>query len=243
MTERNILVSNDDGIHSPGLRRLVEAASRFGRVWVSAPASQCSGMSHKLTIFDPIPVEQVEFPVPVEAAWKIGGTPADCVKMAITALMPVTPDLVLSGINKGYNGGHDIAYSGTVGAAMEALINEVPAIAFSNDSDNHSFVSDATLESVLEALLARPASLTEIWNVNFPGCALEDYRGIQWDVTIAPTGMYENFYTKLALETGATAMLPDATVLTPEKAVPGTDLHAILHGYTAIGRVKSLVKG
>ncbi len=242
MKERKILVSNDDGIDSPGLRRLVEAAIKFGRVWVCAPARQCSGMSHKLTIFDPITVEQVAFPAEVEAAWKIGGTPADCVKMAITALMDEKPDIVLSGINKGYNGGHDIAYSGTIGAAMEALLNDVPAIAFSNDSEDRHAVSDTVLEDVLEELLGQPVSLTEIWNVNFPGCPLEEYKGIRRGVSIAPMGMYENFYTKLALETGCTAMQPGATMLTREKAVPGTDLHAILHGYTAIGRVKSLVK-
>ncbi len=242
MTERKILLSNDDGIDSPGFLRLVEAAVKFGRVWVAAPSKQCSGMSHKLTIFEPITVEQVEYPIKVEAAWKIGGTPADCVKMAITALMEEKPDIVLSGINKGYNGGHDIAYSGTVGAAMEALLNDVPAIAFSNDSEGNHAVSDAVLEDIIAELLNQPASLTEIWNVNFPGCSLEEYQGIQRNVTIAPTGMYENFYTKLTLETGCQAMQPGATMLTREKSIPGTDLYAILHGYTAIGKVKSVVK-
>ena len=125
----NILIANDDGIDSPGIVRLAEAASKFGNVWVAAPSSQCSGMSQKLTIFGEFPVSRPAFPVPVMDAWSIGGTPADCVKLAVNFLMPVKPDVVFSGINFGYNTGFDIAYSGTVGAAMEALINGIPAIA------------------------------------------------------------------------------------------------------------------
>ncbi len=242
MKQLNILVANDDGIYSPGLEKLVAAAAKFGKVWVAAPAAQCSGMSHKLTIFDPISVEEVPFPVPVEAAWKIGGTPADCVKIAITALMPVTPDYVFSGINKGHNGGFDIAYSGTIGAAMEGLLNDVPAMAFSNDMEADFTIIEAHLEAIMAQLLEKPASLTEIWNVNFPGCTLASLKGIQQDVTIAPMGLFENFYTKLALETGAEAMRPDATLLTLDRAPAGTDLHAVLDGYIAIGKVKCAVK-
>lgn len=242
MKELNILVANDDGIDAPGLAKLVAAAARFGKVWVAAPAAQCSGMSHKLTIFDPISIEEVDYPVKVEAAWKIGGTPADCVKMAITALMPVKPDWVFSGINKGHNGGHDIAYSGTIGAAMEGLLNNVPAMAFSNEMKSGFEVIDAYLEPIIAELLQEPVSLTHVWNVNFPGCALEDVKGIQRNVSIAPMGLFENFYTKLALETGAEAMRPDATLLTLDRAPVGTDLHAVLDGYIAIGKVKCVVK-
>ncbi len=242
MKQRNILIANDDGIHSPGLVKLAAAAAKFGKVWVAAPGSQCSGMSHKLTIFNPISVEKVDFPVPVEAAWKIGGTPADCVKLAITTLMPVKPDYVFSGINKGHNGGHDIAYSGTIGAAMEGLLNDVPAMAFSNDMEAGFAVIDQHLEAIVSELLGQPTSLSEIWNVNFPGCAPEEVRGIQRDVSIAPMGLFENFYTKLALETGTEAMRPDATLLTLDRAPAGTDLHAVLAGYIAIGKVRCVVK-
>lgn len=238
----HILVANDDGIFSPGIIKLAEAASKFGKVWVAAPAEQCSGMSHKLTIFDPISVEEVGFPVPVECAWKIGGTPADCVKMAITTLMPVKPDFVFSGINKGHNGGFDIAYSGTIGAAMEGLLNDVPAIAFSNDMTSGFDVIDVHLPSIISEFLSQPVCLREIWNVNFPGCAPENVKGIQRNVSIAPMGLFENFYTKLGLETGKEAMQPDATLLTLDRAPVGTDLHAVLDGYIAIGKVRCAVK-
>lgn len=235
----NILIANDDGIHAPGIEKLAAIAAKFGKVWVTAPANQCSGMSHRLTIFRNLPIEEVEFPIPVEAAWKIGGTPADCVKLAITTLMPVKPDVVLSGINKGHNGGLDIAYSGTIGAAMEALINDVPAIAVSNDFDSDFSIIDEYLEGILGDLLAQPPSLTEIWNVNFP---VGSCKGIRRNVRIAPMGMYESFYTALTLEDGAKAMKPDANRLTLDRAPEGTDLHAVLDGYIAIGKVKCVVK-
>ena len=82
----NILISNDDGIRAEGIARLAAAALPFGRVYVAAPQSQCSGMSQKLTIRGTLAVEQADFPVPVEAAWAVGGTPADCVKAAVPAI-------------------------------------------------------------------------------------------------------------------------------------------------------------
>lgn len=235
----NILIANDDGIHATGIEKLAAIAAKFGKVWVAAPASQCSGMSHRLTIFRSLPIEEVEFPIPVEAAWKIGGTPADCVKLAVTTLMPVKPDLVLSGINKGHNAGHDIAYSGTIGAAMEALINDIPAIAVSNDFDSDFSVIDEYLEDILSELLAQPASLSEVWNINFPAGSC---KGVRRNVSIAPIGMYESFYTSLILENDTQAMKPDANKLTLDRAPEGTDLHAVLDGYIAIGKVKCIVK-
>lgn len=238
----NILVTNDDGIHSPGVRRLAEAASKFGDVWVAAPACQCSGMSQKLTIFDPISIETEEFPIPVKAAWKIGGTPADCVKLAVTALMPVKPDYVFSGINKGYNAGYDICYSGTIGAAMEALLNDIPAMAFSQDMNNSFAVTDVYLETVIEELLRSPLSLREIWNVNIPGCPLSQFQGIVRDCSLASAGLFENFYEKLALETGVQAMQPGAAMITPDRVPAGTDIHAVLTGHISIGRVRCMAK-
>lgn len=123
MEKRTILIANDDGIGAEGIARLAAAALPFGRVFVAAPDTQCSGMSQKLTIRGELSVTEAPFPVPVEAAWAVGGTPADCVKAAIKALLPVRLDVVLTGINRGYNAGFDIAYSGTVGAALEAVMN------------------------------------------------------------------------------------------------------------------------
>ena len=115
-----ILVVNDDGIQAPGIRKLAELARQFGEVTVAAPKHQCSGMSHRITVDAGLEIARVDFPVEGVEAYSIDGTPADCVKVAISNIMKEKPDIVFSGINRGYNIGYDILYSGTVGAAMEA---------------------------------------------------------------------------------------------------------------------------
>ena len=108
-----ILIVNDDSIAAPGIQVLARTAAKLGEVWVAAPAEQCSALSQKLTLRELIPVEEVtDFPVPVRRAWRIGGTPVDCVKVALEYLMEERPDVILSGINNGFNAGQDIAYSG-----------------------------------------------------------------------------------------------------------------------------------
>ena len=171
-----ILIANDDGIRSEGIAKLARAAASFGTVWVAAPEHQCSGMSVRLTISEKsqMAVYRYDFPVPVEAAWSVDGTPADCVKVALNALLPFRPDIVLSGINDGLNAGLDVAYSGTIGAATEAAMHGVPAIAFSMRDGKSFDVTDHYLCSVLGELLEKPLGRGEIWNVNFPTCPLCD---------------------------------------------------------------------
>ena len=110
MKRLKILIVNDDGIRSEGIAHLARAAAQFGSVWVAAPERQCSGMSVRLTISETseMAVYRYDFPAPVEAAWSVDGTPADCVKVALRALLPFTPDVVLSGINDGMNAGLDL---------------------------------------------------------------------------------------------------------------------------------------
>ena len=237
----NILVANDDGIASPGLLRLANAAARLGDVWVAAPAGQCSGMSQKITIAGEISIEKRNFPADVKAAYAIGGTPADCVKTAIKSLLPIKPDVVISGINSGFNTGFDIAYSGTVGAAMEALLNGVPAIAFSETHVGCREVTDMFLYEIARELIKRPLA-GEIWNVNFPDCTLNEYRGIMRDVKIEPHCFFDNIYNRVETENGCT-LSPSAKLLTAENAAEGSDLWAVLHGYIAIGRVKNMLLG
>ena len=237
---KNLLV-NDEGISSPGIVHLAEMAMQLGEVWVAAPSSQCSAMSQKLTIFQPLDVEEYDFPLPVAGADSIGGTPADCVKTALKALLPIRPDVVFSGINSGFNTGFDIAYSGTVGAAMEALLNGVPAIAFSETHVGCREVTDMFLYEIARELIQRPLA-GEIWNVNFPDCTLNEYKGILRDVKIEPHCFFENFYNTAENENGC-ARSPYAEFLDPERAEIGSDLWAVLHGYIAIGRVKNMLLG
>ncbi|HUJ31070.1 MAG TPA: 5'/3'-nucleotidase SurE [Candidatus Acidoferrum sp.] len=122
----NILITNDDGIHAPGLRALIEPLSEIAAVTVAAPSQERSAAAQSLTLRQPIYCDQI-----ADREYAVEGTPADAVILAFNTLLKEKPDLVVSGINRGANAGENVYYSGTVGAAMEAAINRVPAIAIS----------------------------------------------------------------------------------------------------------------
>ena len=133
-----ILIVNDDSITAPGIEKLANAASCLGEVWVVAPEAQCSALSQKLTLREQLTVRKIEdFPVKAAGAYAVGGTPVDCVKVALTYILKEKPDYVFSGINNGYNAGFDIAYSGTLGAAFEGARSGIPSLAFSTAGDAH----------------------------------------------------------------------------------------------------------
>jgi 5'-nucleotidase len=121
-----ILITNDDGVHAPGIRALAEALRPLGEVHVVAPDREVSACSQSLTLKHPLRAERLE-----QRVHSVDGTPADCVNLAIVKLLPRRPDLVVSGINRGANLGEDIFYSGTVGGAREGTFFGVPAIAIS----------------------------------------------------------------------------------------------------------------
>jgi 5'-nucleotidase len=121
-----ILVTNDDGVFSPGLRVLAQRLASLGRVVVVAPDRERSGVSHSLTLHLPLRADELRPDV-----FAVDGTPTDCINLGIHGLLKSKPDLVVSGINKGGNLGDDITYSGTVSAAMEATVRGVPALAVS----------------------------------------------------------------------------------------------------------------
>jgi len=237
----NILIVNDDSISAPGIAVLAKVAAQFGEVTVVAPAEQCSALSQKLTLRESLRVESVDdFPVSVKAAWKVGGTPVDCVKVALDYILEEKPDFVFSGINNGYNAGFDIAYSGTLGAAFEAVRNGIPAMAFSVASDKHLASCEPYLADIIRELLEENLEPGEVWNVNFPPLARQPFMGILRDRSVAPTSMFREHY----IETRQ----PDGTVLlscqgshTPDEAIPeGTDAEAVRRGYISIGKVKSV---
>jgi 5'-nucleotidase len=121
-----ILLTNDDGYGAPGLCVLAEALADFAEVSIVAPSSEKSGAAQSLTLRQPIVCQQV-----AERHWSVDGTPADCVIVALHKLLPEKPDLVISGINFGANLGENVYYSGTVGAAREAALHHLPAVAIS----------------------------------------------------------------------------------------------------------------
>lgn len=175
----HVLLVNDDGIQSRGLRILADVFCGAGhKVLVVAPERQCSAFSHHITFMKPLFAQKVEWPG-VEACW-IDGTPADCVKFGLKGLDTDGIDIVVSGINEGYNMGTDVHYSGTVAAAMEAAFMDKPAIAISAAHD----VADCVLEMAAKEALAmaerlhkKPLPSHRVLNINVPNCAPEEVKG------------------------------------------------------------------
>ncbi len=233
-----ILVVNDDGINAPGIEKLARFAQKYGEVSVVAPITQCSGMSARITIFDKIEVKKVPFPVADVEAYCISGTPADCVKVA-TEFLKIKPDIVFSGINKGFNAGVEISYSGTVGAAMEGLLKGIPAIAFSVDWPENYGAVDAFLPEIMKELMSLPISKGEIWNVNFPSCNADECKGILRDRVPAPVEMYPDGYKCVEENGNSRIIVPDTKPIT--EAEEGTDLDALLRGYVSIGKLKNVI--
>ncbi len=235
----NILIVNDDSIHAPGIAMLAKAASELGDVWVVAPADQCSAMSQKLTLREPLSVKKVEnFPVEVKAAYQVSGTPVDCVKVALDYILDEKPDYVFSGINNGYNVGFDIAYSGTLGAAFEANRNGIPAIAFSSAGDAHLEALEPWLLPVIRELLESQPENGEVWNVNYPAMKTRPFMGILRERRTAPVSMFSEKYVE-SKQADGTVLLTCQGIPTPNSAIPeGTDAEAVRKGYISIGRVR-----
>lgn len=235
-----ILVVNDDGIDSAGIEKLARISSKLGEVWVVAPASQCSAMSQKITIRGSMLVkEKTDFPVKGVRAFSVDGTPADCVRIGIECILPKKPDIVFSGINIGYNCGHDILYSGTVGAALEALVAKIPAIAFSSDVNGTYDVVDEYLLPITKELIDNRLEANEIWNVNFPGCSADNLEGIIWDAKPAHMEIFTSYYDKKINEDGSfyASLCGDIRDHAPEK----TDIYYVLNNYISIGKIKNFV--
>lgn len=235
----NILVVNDDGINAPGIKKLASAAKNLGKVWIVAPDKQCSAMSHRITILSELVVKKVDFPLEEVTAYSVSGTPADCIKVAMQHILPVVPDLVLSGINNGYNAGVDLLYSGTIGAAMEALTKKIPAIAVSCEKESDYEVVDHYLLPILKDLLEQKIGKNEIWNINFPGCSIDECKGILNDRIPAQSQYYHDSYIK-KLEEGDTMIITTRGIPTLTNEI-GTDLEALQEKYISIGKVKNMV--
>ena len=194
-----IWVVNDDGIDSAGIKVLSRHAAKFGEVTVIAPVEQCSGMSQRLTIglFEKGAAEKRIRKVPfdvegVKEAYAVEGTPTDCVIVA-AEYFDDRPDIVFSGINQGENAGIDILYSGTIGAAMEALVQRLPAIAFSLKWEATGFeLVDQEIDGIIETLLEKKLPRNQIWNVNFPAHKPDTYKGMLWD-RVPSQRRYGNF--------------------------------------------------
>lgn len=173
----NILVSNDDGILSPGIALLAEACRTVGQVTVIAPDREQSGTSHALTLHRPLrPLRRHD------GSFQVDGTPTDCVLLGIGALMPDKPDFVFSGVNLGPNMGEDVLYSGTVSAAMEAVTLDIPGVAISFASRIAEEL--ASYQAVLAGLVQRIVAVKEfprnmLLNINLPEVGGPGVKGVK----------------------------------------------------------------
>lgn len=161
-----ILVTNDDGVHSEGIKALVNALRPLGEVVVVAPIQEASAIGHALTLRRPLRIETIGPDV-----YAVDGTPTDCVNLAITHVLKAKPDLIVSGINKGWNLGDDVTYSGTVSGALEGALLEIPSIAVSTQrvGDECEFgPSAAAAATAAQAVLERGLPKFTLLNINVP---------------------------------------------------------------------------
>ena len=236
---RRILITNDDGIEADGLRRLVQAAKQFGEVWVVAPAHQRSAVSHSITLRETIDVYPYDCQMEGVRAFSCSGTPADCVRVGGLSIMEGEPDVVLSGINYGYNACSDIQYSATAGAAFEGAFQGWFSIALSEGANPCHEVTDAYLTQILSKLLEKEWVEGHIYNVNFPQCPLSECKGILWDCPVSKGMFFRDRYRMVEnLPDGGRRFEVDGQY--NEDAEPDTDFRAIVDGYVSVGIVNNI---
>ena len=182
-----ILVTNDDGVHSPGLVALYKTMQDLGEAYIVAPDRERSAAGHSLTMHRPLKAEEIR-----EGVFSVNGTPTDCVTLGINKLLPEKPGLVVSGMNKGANLGDDITYSGTVAAAIEGTIFGVPSIAFSLNTARHYHYETGAFfaQKIAEYVLAHSLPYDTLLNVNIPNIPRKDIKGIK--LTRQGKRIYEN---------------------------------------------------
>lgn len=161
-----MLITNDDGVHSEGIRALAEALKALGQVTVVAPIQEASAIGHALTLRRPLRVETIQ-----PGVFAVDGTPTDCVNVAITHVMKTKPDLIVSGINKGWNLGDDVTYSGTVSGALEGALLGIPSLAVSTQNRRNDFEYGPAAKAaaaVAEAVFERGMPKFTLLNINVP---------------------------------------------------------------------------
>lgn len=233
-----ILVTNDDGIESEGIVRLARLAAQYGEVWVIAPDSQRSGMSHMLTMRGSVELTKVDFPVYGVHAYSCSGSPADCVKIGILNIVPGRPDFVFSGINNSYNITADLQYSATAGAALEASFMKVKAIAFSEGSPDNHQVTDYYIKEITDRLMKEDPGRNAIWNVNFPACSLEECGGVLYNRNVSCDDFYIERYDVKEISEDTLAYTIDAS--RNWSGSEGTDLEAIINKCVSVGKVRNV---
>lgn len=223
-----ILLSNDDGVHAKGMQVLQQALCQIAEVTTVGPDRNCSGASSSLTLMNPLRVQKME-----NGFLSVNGTPSDCVHLAISKLLPFTPDLVVAGINHGANLGDDVLYSGTVAAATEGRYLGLPAIAVSlaGRNDEHFATAAHVTIQVIKKLKSQPLPADQILNINVPAIPIEQLRGVQ----VTRLGRRHKAETMTSTTDPWGREIYWYGVLGPElDAGEGTDFYAVANNYASI---------
>lgn len=228
----HILLTNDDGIEAAGLRALLHVLKSLGRITIFAPDHNWSAAGHTKTMHKPLRVTPYTLGDDVEA-YTTTGAPSDCVALALMGILPQKPDLIVSGINHGANLGHDLTYSGTVAAAMEAVICGVPAVSASLDSnDSHDFAFAAqTTARVVRQVREQGLPSGTFLNVNVPSRPPQEINGLA--ITRLGRRVYRDVLVKRYDPRGHPYYWIGGDPPSGHQD-EGTDIWAVAHGYVSI---------
>ncbi|MBN2213521.1 MAG: 5'/3'-nucleotidase SurE [Bacteroidales bacterium] len=229
-----ILVTNDDGIEAKGLRALIESVKPYGRVVVVAPKEPQSGMSHAITVKTPLQVKKIDENDDL-IQYECKGTPVDCVKIASNQLLDRKPDLLVSGINHGSNSSSSIFYSGTMGAALEGCINNIPSIGFSLlslDPNADFSTSRHFAEKILGKVLANGLPKSICLNVNIPHIPLNKIAGIR--ITRQTKGFWKEEFDQHTDSLGRNYFWLTGYFHNDEPDAPDTDEWALKNNFVSV---------
>ena len=225
-----ILLTNDDGVRAPGILAVAQALKGMGEITIAAPAENQSGKGHSITTSDPIFVDAIKLAGDIPA-FSLQTTPATCVKVAVEALMTQKPDLVVSGINRGYNLGMVTYVSGTVGGAREAALKGIPAIAASLAVEQTDYAPAAEIvRQVVMMVQKTPLEPGTFLNVNVPPGTSAALKGIQLTRQSRLTGV-ERFEEQ---QSPRGRRFFWSVWNEPTGDAEGTDVWAVEHGFAAV---------
>lgn len=228
-----ILISNDDGVYSGGIRALAEGLVQNNEVYVVAPDRERSATGHSLTLHRPLRLDEVHHLEGVKAAYSTDGTPSDCIKIAIGAILKEPPEIVLSGINHGPNMGSDVLYSGTVSAAMEGAIYNIPSIAISLAEHKPQDFSAAVtfISKLLEKINKIKFPDRTLLNINIPALPISEIAGVE--ITELGVRPYHDYFEKRVDPRGKTYYWLAGEAI-EENELPGTDVFAVRNNQISI---------
>ena len=233
MSEKLILITNDDSVNAKGIRSLIQTAKKFGRVVVVAPDKAQSGMGHAITINHPLRLNRVDLFDGIES-YSCSGTPVDCVKLAIYEVLKCKPDLLLSGINHGENTSTNVLYSGTMSAAIEGAMEGIHSIGFSladYASDADFSACQPFIEKIIIKTLDSGLAANTCLNVNFPNLSIDKIKGIR--ICSQAHAFWADRFDKRLDQFGNPYfwLTGDFAEVNPKE---NTDLEALKNGYVSI---------